>query len=126
MSQMSYHFTLSALDFDAVLFDLDGVVTQTEKLHAVAWKTLFDDFLARRTQQHKTPFPPFDAEADYLQYVDGKQRYDGVASFLAARGITLPYGDPQNSVEEETICGLGNKKNAAFSCMPGGYRHSSL
>ena len=111
---MSQHFTLSAVDFDAVLFDLDGVVTQTEKLHAIAWKTLFDDFLVRRTQQNKTALTPFDAEADYLQYVDGKQRYDGVASFLAARGITLPYGDPEDSVEEETICGLGNKKNAAF------------
>ncbi len=111
---MSLHFTLSIVDFDAVLFDLDGVVTQTEKLHAIAWKTLFDDFLARRTQQNKTPFTPFDAEADYLQYVDGKQRYDGVASFLAARDIALPYGDPEDSVEEETICGLGNKKNAAF------------
>ncbi len=115
---MSHYFTLSAVDFDAVLFDLDGVVTQTEKLHAVAWKTLFDDFLARRTQHNKTLFTPFDAEADYLQHVDGKQRYDGVASFLAARGITLPYGDPEDNVEEETICGLGNKKNAAFlACL---------
>ncbi len=111
---MSHHFTLSTVHFDAVLFDLDGVVTQTEKLHAIAWKTLFDDFLTRRTQQNKTPFTPFDAESDYLQYVDGKQRYDGVASFLAARGISLPDGNPEDSVEEETICGLGNKKNAAF------------
>ena len=81
--------TISTTDFDAVLFDLDGVVTQTEKLHTVAWKALFDEFLSRFAQRHRTPFVPFDAETDYLQYVDGKQRYDGVASFLAARDITL-------------------------------------
>ncbi len=110
--------TISTTDFDAVLFDLDGVVTQTEKLHTIAWKALFDEFLSRFAQRTGTAFIPFDAETDYLQYVDGKQRYDGVTSFLAARDITLPYGDPQDDSSRETVCGLGNKKNAAFlTCL---------
>lgn len=105
---------ISTADFDAVLFDLDGVVTQTEKLHTIAWKRLFDEFLDRRSHTTGTPAAPFDAEADYLEYVDGKQRYDGVRSFLAARGIVLPEGDPDDAVTRETVCGLGNRKNAAF------------
>ena len=110
--------TISTTDFDAILFDLDGVVTQTEKLHTIAWKVLFDEFLSRVAQRNGTPFVPFDAETDYLQYVDGKQRYDGVTSFLAARDITLPYGDPEDDSSRETVCGLGNKKNAAFlACL---------
>ncbi len=110
--------TISTTDFDAVLFDLDGVVTQTEKLHTLAWKALFDEFLSRFAQRHGTPFVPFDAETDYLQHVDGKPRYDGVASFLAARGITLPYGDPDDGGTCETVCGLGNKKNSVFlACL---------
>ncbi len=110
--------TISTTDFDAVLFDLDGVVTQTEKLHTVAWKALFDEFLSRFAQRNGTPFVPFDAETDYLQYVDGKQRYDGVTSFLAARDIPLPYGDPEDDSSRETVCGLGNKKNSTFlACL---------
>lgn len=110
--------TISTTDFDAVLFDLDGVVTQTEKLHTVAWKALFDEFLSRFAQRTGTPFVPFDAETDYLQYVDGKQRYDGVTSFLATRDITLPYGDPEDDSSRETVCGLGNKKNSTFlACL---------
>ncbi len=110
--------TISTSDFDAVLFDLDGVVTQTEKLHTIAWKALFDEFLSRFAQRTGTPFVPFDAGTDYLQYVDGKQRYDGVTSFLAARDITLPYGDPEDDSSRETVCGLGNKKNSAFlACL---------
>lgn len=110
--------TISTTDFDAVLFDLDGVVTQTEKLHTIAWKALFDEFLSRFAQRHRTPFVPFNAETDYLQYVDGKQRYDGVVSFLAARDITLPYGDPDDDSTRETVCGLGNKKNSTFlACL---------
>ena len=110
--------TISTTDFDAVLFDLDGVVTQTEKLHTIAWKALFDEFLGRLAQKNGTPFVPFDAETDYLQYVDGKQRSDGIVSFLAARDITLPYGAPEDDIERETVCGLGNKKNVAFlACL---------
>ncbi len=83
--------TLSPRDYDAVLFDLDGVLTKTASVHAAAWKRLFDDFLARRTASTGEPFVPFDILQDYRRYVDGKPRYDGVASFLKSRGIELPF-----------------------------------
>ena len=95
---------------DAFIFDLDGVVTRTASLHAKAWKRLFDDYLSRRSE----PFQPFDIDADYRRFVDGKPRYEGVRSFLESRGITLPYGDPGDPPDRETICGLGNRKNALF------------
>jgi trehalose 6-phosphate phosphatase len=99
---------------DAVLFDLDGVVTQTVRLHAAAWKELFDGYLHQRaTREHKV-FQPFDADADYRRYVDGKPRYAGVESFLKSRDIGLPYGDSADSPERETVCGLGNKKDDIF------------
>ncbi|GAB4363970.1 MAG: hypothetical protein Kow0060_20930 [Methylohalobius crimeensis] len=99
--------------FDAVVFDLDGVVTRTAKVHAKAWKTMFDDYLASRTPS----FKPFDIETDYRPYVDGKPRYEGVRSFLESRGIDIPYGDPEDSSDQETICGLGNRKNRLFREM---------
>lgn len=99
---------------DAVIFDLDGVVTRTAGLHAAAWKGLFDDFLAARTAQRDTPFRPFDADTDYKLFVDGKPRYEGVRSFLESRGIALPDGDPIDPPDRETISGLGNRKNALF------------
>ena len=102
---------ISAQAFDLVIFDLDGVITKTAELHAAAWKRLFDSYLQRR---QGTDAEPFDADADYRAYVDGKPRYDGVKSFLASRGITLPYGDPGDDPMKETICGLGNAKNQAF------------
>jgi beta-phosphoglucomutase family hydrolase len=101
--------------FDAVLFDLDGVLTATAQVHARAWKRMFDEFLGRRAKARGEPFRPFDAGSDYLQYVDGKPRYDGVRSFLASRGIALPEGDAQDPPEAETVCGLGNRKNALVS-----------
>ncbi len=79
--------------FDAVLFDLDGVLTATAKVHAAAWKTMFDEFLRRRAEDVGGPFVPFDIGSDYEQYVDGKPRYDGVRSFLESRGIELPHGE---------------------------------
>src|SRR4051812_45917338 len=88
----------------ALLFDLDGVLTQTAKVHAAAWKQMFDAFLAGRGQ------PPF-TESDYESYVDGKPRPDGVRSFLASRGIQLPEGDPDDPPGTETVNGLGNHKN---------------
>lgn len=106
--------TLVTQTLDAVLFDLDGVVTQTVELHTAAWQELFDGYLARRATRDGRPFLPFDADADYRRYIDGKPRYEAVKSFLASRGITLPYGTPQDGPEEETICGLGNKKDAIF------------
>ena len=107
--------TLSPRDYDAVLFDLDGVLTPTASVHAAAWKKLFDAFLARRAADAGEAFVPFDLEADYRRYVDGKPRYDGVRAFLESRGIHLPYGTPEDSPDAGTICALGNLKDQYFS-----------
>jgi len=96
----------------AVLFDLDGVITKTAKLHAAAWKQMFDEFLRQWTADRGEKFVPFDTVSDYKQYVDGKLRYDGVRGFLASRGITLPDGEASDHPGHETVCGLGNRKNA--------------
>jgi len=101
--------------FDAAVFDLDGVVTRTATVHAAAWKTLFDKFLESRAARTGEAFQPFDVEEDYRRYVDGKPRYEGVRSFLASRGIDLPYGEPGDPPDRETICGLGNRKNEVFN-----------
>ena len=103
--------------FDAVIFDLDGVVTRTASLHSAAWKRMFDDFLHGFYQATGQPFRAFDHEADYLPHVDGKPRYKGVAAFLASRGIELPIGDPADPPERETVCGLGNRKDQLFNQM---------
>ena len=100
--------------FDAVIFDLDGVVTQTSAVHAAAWKRLFDGFLRERAAARDEPFTPFDLERDYRLYVDGKPRYDGVRDFLASRGIELPQGDPSDAAGSPTVCGLGNRKDEYF------------
>ena len=94
----------------ACLFDLDGVLTQTALLHAAAWKDVFDAFLRSRADTTGVAFEPFDP-MDYAEYVDGKLRYDGVRSFLSSRGIDLPEGDPGDSPDAATVCGLGNRKN---------------
>lgn len=104
---------LSSGNLDAVIFDMDGVVTRTASVHAAAWKRLFDDLLAARTPPGES-FQPFDIGTDYARYVDGKPRYDGVADFLASRGITLPYGSPSDPPEEASVCGLGNRKDVYF------------
>jgi beta-phosphoglucomutase family hydrolase len=95
----------------ACLFDLDGVLTPTAKLHAAAWKQMFDDFLRKRAERTGEPFVPFDPVHDYDKYVDGLPRRDGVRSFLASRGIELPDGDPSDRPDVDTIAGLGNRKN---------------
>jgi beta-phosphoglucomutase family hydrolase len=95
----------------ACLFDLDGVLTKTARLHAEAWKQMFDGYLRRRADRDGVPFRPFDKESDYKEYVDGEPRYDGVRSFLASRGLTLPEGDPADDPSMETVHGLGNRKN---------------
>jgi beta-phosphoglucomutase family hydrolase len=95
----------------ACLFDLDGVLTQTAKVHAAAWKEMFDDYLAERAKRTGTPFVPFDNGPDYDRYVDGKPRADGTRSFLESRGISLPEGTPDDPPGAETINGLGNRKN---------------
>jgi len=97
--------------FDAVLFDLDGVLTATAKLHAAAWKQMFDEFLKQWADQHGHTFVPFDIADDYHHYVDGKQRFDGVQSFLASRQISLPAGYISDPSTAETVSGLGNRKN---------------
>jgi beta-phosphoglucomutase family hydrolase len=95
----------------ACLFDLDGVLTQTAKVHAAAWKEMFDAYLRTRAARTAEEFVPFDPVADYDEYVDGKPRYEGVQSFLAARGIQLERGAPSDPPDAETIDGLGNRKN---------------
>jgi len=105
---------IAAGEFDAVLADLDGVVTKTAAVHAAAWKRTFDEFLERRAARRGETYVPFDIEDDYRPYVDGKPRYDGVESFLASRRITLPYGGPDDDPGEETVCGIGNRKNELF------------
>ena len=98
----------------ACLFDLDGVLTDTASVHRRAWKAMFDAYLRQRAQRLNEPFVPFDPDHDYLTYVDGKKREDGVRSFLASRGITLPDGQPDDDPAAETVYGLGNRKNALF------------
>jgi beta-phosphoglucomutase family hydrolase len=98
----------------ACLFDLDGVLTDTASVHTKAWKVMFDAFLQKHAEQTGEPFVPFDPVDDYLKYVDGKKREDGVRSFLASRGIQLPDGDPDDSADKDTVYGLGNRKNDAF------------
>lgn len=95
----------------ALLFDLDGVLTQTAKVHAAAWKLTFDQFLRQRAQESGGEFVPFDEVADYDEYVDGKSREDGVRSFMSSRGIKLPEGSSGDSTDAETIHGVGNNKN---------------
>lgn len=104
-------------DVRACLFDLDGVLTRTQKVHAAAWKEMFDDYLRARAKRAVRPFLPFDPVADYAEYVDGKPRYDGVRSFLQARAINLPNGDPADPPNAETVAGLGNRKNEIVQCM---------
>jgi beta-phosphoglucomutase family hydrolase len=98
-------------DYDAVLFDLDGVVTDTASIHARCWKQMFDEYLRKRASQRGEAFRPFDLVTDYRLFVDGKPRFDGVRDFLASRMIQLPEGNPEDSVEIETVCGLGNRKD---------------
>jgi trehalose 6-phosphate phosphatase len=99
---------------EAVIFDLDGVVTRTAELHAQAWKQLFDEYLEARARRLGKPFRPFDPASDYRCSVDGRPRYEGVVSFLRSRGIELPFGSPGDLEERETVCGLGNRKNRYF------------
>jgi alpha,alpha-trehalase len=103
-----------ALDgLDAVIFDTDGVLTDTASVHAAAWKRLFDNYLTLRAARGQKPFRPYE-EADYLRSIDGRPRYDGVAGFLASRGIQLPWGNPSDPPDRETVCGLGNAKDRSF------------
>jgi beta-phosphoglucomutase family hydrolase len=95
----------------ACLFDMDGVVTQTAKVHDAAWKEMFDDFLKSWSASHNVPFVPFDPVRDYDEYVDGKPRLEGTASFLESRGIELPAGEESDPAGTPTVWGLSNRKN---------------
>jgi len=98
----------------ACLFDMDGVLTQTATVHNAAWTETFDELLRRRSAATGEPFRPFDPRADYTRYVDGRTRADGVRTFLASRGITLPEGSPDDPPEADTVNGVGNRKNAVL------------
>jgi len=100
--------------FDAVLFDLDGVITKTAIIHAACWKKMFDGYLSEHALLTGQPFIPFDIVTDYNRYVDGKLRQEGVHSFLESRGIYLPLGDPDTSDDQATIWGLGKRKDEMF------------
>jgi beta-phosphoglucomutase family hydrolase len=95
----------------ACLFDLDGVLTQTAKVHSEAWKEMFDAYLKERAEKDGEPFREFDIATDYVRYVDGRLRQDGVRSFLESRDIHLPEGEPDDPPEADTINGLGTRKN---------------
>jgi beta-phosphoglucomutase family hydrolase len=97
--------------YDAVLFDLDGVITNTATLHAACWQKMFDEYLRKRAEQKGEAFRPFDLARDYRLYVDGKPRFDGVRDFLTSRGIQLPEGNADDPADVETVHGLGNRKN---------------
>ncbi len=101
--------------YDAVLFDLDGVLTSTAAIHADAWKRMFDDYLSDQAKKESGPrrdsLRPFDINTDYKRYVDGKPRYEGVRSFLESRNFHLPFGEPSDAPGDQTICALGNRKN---------------
>jgi beta-phosphoglucomutase family hydrolase len=98
----------------ACLFDLDGVLTRTAVVHDAAWAQVFDDFLRSRASETGTAFVPFDRDEDYNLYVDGRPRADGVRTFLASRGITLPEGSPDDPPSALTVHGLGNRKNVVL------------
>jgi beta-phosphoglucomutase family hydrolase len=106
---------MSSNHFDAVIFDLDGVITKTALVHSSAWKKMFDDFLIARAAKTGEPFREFTHSGDYLPFVDGKPRYKGVQDFLSSRNISIPFGDPSDPYEAETVCGLGNRKDFAFN-----------
>ena len=94
--------------FDAVLFDLDGVLTPTAEVHMHAWQTMFEELFAAWDIT-----PPY-TERDYFDHLDGKKRYDGVASLLRSRDVEVPWGDPSDPPTADTVCGIGNRKNAVF------------
>ncbi len=106
--------TISRRDFDGAIFDLDGVLTETARVHAAAWKAIFDVFLQRWAQQRGLAFQPFDIEADYLKYVDGRPRHDGIRNFLSSRGINLPEGLQHDPVDADTVHALGERKTRVF------------
>jgi alpha,alpha-trehalase len=107
--------SVSPGEYGAWLFDLDGVITDTASVHAAAWKRTFDWYLEEVSERGGRPFEPFEIDPDYYRYVDGKPRYAGVDSFLRSRGINVDWGNPNDPLGKETVCGLGNRKNELFN-----------
>lgn len=103
------------LHFEAAVFDMDGVVTNTTAAHSKAWKQMFDEYLRSRAASHQEAFVEFTHARDYLGFVDGRPRYDGVEAFLKSRGISIPRGTTEDSLDSETICALGSRKNVVFN-----------
>jgi len=106
---------MNKTSIDAIIFDMDGVITNSTPLHSQAWKEMFDQFLKVQAKKTSTPFQEFTHKGDYLKYVDGKPRYIGVKSFLESRGVDLPFGDPSQEPGQDSICALGNMKNQLFN-----------
>ena len=107
-------YAITRDQYDAVLLDLDGVITDTASIHAACWKQMFDEYLQKRAKQRGEEFRPFDLTTDYQLYVDGKPRLDGIRDFLRSRHILLPEGSPDNPPDAETVAGLGTLKNVLF------------
>jgi len=105
---------VSAITLKGVIFDLDGVITRTAKVHAQAWETAFNEFLKARAEEKSVPFEPFDRTNDYHNYVDGKPRFEGVLSFIKSRNVKLPPGTPDDPPSLTSICGVGNRKNELY------------
>ena len=97
--------------YDAILFDLDGVITNTANMHATCWKKIFDEYLQTRSTKTGKTFRSFEIATDYKLHVDGKTRFDGARDFLKSRGITLPEGTHDDPPHKETVCGIGNRKS---------------
>jgi trehalose 6-phosphate phosphatase len=115
LSKSQERHLVSTGRYKAWLFDLDGVITDTASVHAAAWKGTFDEYLKVVSEREGRPFEPFQIDPDYYRYVDGKPRYAGVDSFLRSRGIIVDWGDSNDPPSRETVCGIGNRKNALFN-----------
>src|SRR5262245_52198723 len=111
MRQPESKRTITRDQYDAVLLDLDGVITATANMHATCWKQMFDEYLQKRAAERGEPFRPFELATDYRLYVDGKPRFDGVRDFLTSRGIQLPDGSAYERPQAETVGGIENRKN---------------
>jgi alpha,alpha-trehalase len=117
MNQSPADYPITREQFNAVLFDLDGVLTDTSRLHAACWKKMFDEFLRKWAESNGEEFCPFSITDDYYLYVDGRLRSDGVRDFLRSRTINLPEGDPDATPDSETVSGLGNRKNDMVNAL---------
>ena len=126
MTSIAPVVTLSPRDYDAVLFDLDGVLTKTASVHAAAWKKLFDGFLEQRAADTGEPFVPFDIDADYRRYVDGKPRYDGVAAFLAVARDRIAFRRTRRRPRRANRARAGQPEGPIFHATPGAARRRGL